>query len=322
MRKCLAILCLGSFSALPSLALAEPSLYGTVHVSINKIKELNDGELRMDSHSSAIGIKGSEDLESGLKLIYKAEFEYDTTECAANTAEPDCKEGSALRDRDQWIGLANEQYGVLRLGVISTGYKSSGASVDPLYRTIFEGRGFLGTQSRLHGEAGPDGGRSTNTVRYDSAGTEGVRWVATYALAEQQSNTMSLGVQYQQNGLQAHIDYLKSEQLDANAYKIGGQYDTGKGFLFGGQYERGDDALFRNGVEQVYMLHGGYIAGNTAWILTLGGHVDYSFSTAVVADHKLGANTDMYAGFGIRNYDKNAPHKDDNIFAIGLRHNF
>jgi len=317
---------------LPLLAQAGPVLYGNVNLSINKIDEAHGGEYRMDSHTSSIGVKGSEDLESGLKLIYKVEFGYDTTDQnLARDIDGDgsIEEGvSSITDRDQWIGLANKDYGVLRLGTVSTSYKSSGASIDPLYRTALEGRGFLATQSVLHDGEGVNGGRSTNTIRYDSPEKNGLKIVATYSLGEQRKNTYGAGAHYDQMGVKLHLDYLNSESADAAAIKLGGQYEFGNGFIVGGQYEHGDAELFRRSldgvsaeIDSVFMAHATYIKGNTAYVVTAGRSAGYSKSYAVAFDHKLSSDTDIYAGVGFSSLELEGKQYDS-AYVVGLRHKF
>ena len=87
----------------------------------------------------------------------------------------------SLTDRDQWLGLAGN-FGQVRFGTISTGYKSHGAMLDPLYRTALQGRNY-GMQSPLHSNAGEDGeGRADNTVRWDSPSWNGLKVTAHYTL--------------------------------------------------------------------------------------------------------------------------------------------
>jgi predicted porin len=114
---------------------------------------------------------GSEDLGNGLKAIFKLDFQYDTTErntgrargssssstAAVNTpagtatitylTSASVSDTSSITDRDQWLGLAGN-FGQVRVGTISTHYKSHGAMLDPLYRTALQGRD-RGLQSNL-----------------------------------------------------------------------------------------------------------------------------------------------------------------------------
>ncbi len=68
--------------------------------------------------------------------------------------------------------------GTVKFGTMSSNYKQMGGKVDPLYRTPLEGRGFLKTQSSLHGGRGINRGRQTNTVQYSSPKMGGIQLVA------------------------------------------------------------------------------------------------------------------------------------------------
>lgn len=312
-------------------ATASPVLYGEAHFSINKFDQLNDGELRMDSHHSAIGIKGSEDLDHGVKLIYKAEFGYDSTEYNGGAdGDPSTEERPSFSDRDQWLGLAARDWGVIRFGTISTGYKSSGARLDPLYRSVFEQRGYLGLQSSLHDGEGENGGRSTNTVRIDSMKVNGAKLVASYALAESRENTSAIGLHYERVGIKANFDYLKSESASAAAYKLGVGYSVSDKLNLSFQYESADEVLFDGAItgiadlgsiESVYKVDMNYMTGNSAWIVAYGAQRGYSSAYLLAWDYKLSARSDVYAGYAYKGFDR-AGVESDTVFAFGLKHKF
>ena len=129
----------------------------TSFVSSKDKNRSNDTLNNLECTTCSFGFKGSEDLGNGLSAIFKIDFQYDTTE-----------RERGLTDRDQWLGL-NSNWGKVRIGTISTVYKSHGAMLDPVYRTSVQGRDW-GLQSNLHTGAGDTEaqGRATNTIRYDS----------------------------------------------------------------------------------------------------------------------------------------------------------
>lgn len=313
-------------------ASASPVLYGEVHLSINKIDELNGGELRMDSHHSVVGVKGSEDLAHGVKMIYKAEFGFDTSEGNGSDGDPATQEESSFSDRDQWVGIASRELGVLRVGTISTSYKSSGARLDPLYRTVFEQRGLLGIQSALHDGRGVNGGRSTNTIRFDSAEMSGARFVANYSLGEMTGNTAGLGFHYERGGSKFNVDYLDSDSLNATAYKLGVAQQFASGLGVAVQYEVADEVLFdsvlpaelvepEGVIDSVYNVGLNYTTGNSAWIVGYGVQSNYSSAYYLAFDHKLSERSEIYLGYGAKSFDRSEV-KSDSMFAFGVRHQF
>ena len=76
MKKSILAIAVAATMAAPA-AMAAPTVYGNVHLSIVDLDSLNN--LVMTSNTSAIGVKGSEDLGDGLKAIYKVEFQLDAT---------------------------------------------------------------------------------------------------------------------------------------------------------------------------------------------------------------------------------------------------
>ncbi len=313
---------------------ASPVLYGEVHFSINKFDQLNGGELRMDSHHSSIGIKGSEDLDHGVRLVYKAEFGYDTSNTnGLSDGSASTEEVSSFKDRDQWLGFASKDWGVIRFGTISTGYKSSGARLDPLYKTIFEQRGYLGLQSSLHDGEGVNAGRSDNFIRLDSKRWQGAKFVAGYSLGEGVGNTATLGMHYELHDVKFNVDYLKSESLSASAYKVGFGYAITPAFSFSAQYESADEILFDGAIavahqtldlgkiDTVYKVDMSYVTGNSAWVFAYGVQDNYSGSYLLAWDHKLSSETDVYLGYAVKGFDRRGV-SSDTVFGFGLRHKF
>ena len=140
-----------------SLATADVVVFGHIDTSWNYEDVDGGGDTsNLDCTTCSFGFKGSEDLGNGLKALFKIDFQYETTE-----------RNQGLTDRDQWLGLGGV-FGKLRLGTISTVYKSHGAQLDPFYRTAQQQRD-RGLQSDLHRRAGDAGqGRATNTIRFDT----------------------------------------------------------------------------------------------------------------------------------------------------------
>jgi predicted porin len=201
-----------------------------------------DDDNNLHCTTCSIGFKGSEDLGNGLKAIFKIDFQYDTVNRVS---------GGSITDRDQWLGLAGG-FGQVRIGTISTVYKSHGAMIDPLYRTALQGRD-RGLQSSFHSGAGEElQGRADNTFRWDSANYSGFKVGAHYTLdsteddppggagpEDEDDNPYGVGASYSNGGILAFADYIDNAQSgtgEKDAWKVGGKYSGG---MFGvmGQYE-------------------------------------------------------------------------------------
>ncbi|MBT8129153.1 MAG: porin, partial [Gammaproteobacteria bacterium] len=108
-------------------AQASPTVYGILHFAINSYSDnhwdsdpttdpsasiVEADSPKMVSQTSAIGIKGSEDLGGGLKALYKAEFKI-------NPFIKNDGQSQSLERRDVWFGLKGG-WGKAAVGTMSS----------------------------------------------------------------------------------------------------------------------------------------------------------------------------------------------------------
>ena len=319
----------------------------------------------------SVGFKGSEDLGNGLKAIFKLDFQYDTVDAnsvkggqSANvtntagttsigTATGVSKGSSSLTDRDQWLGLGGV-FGQLRVGTISTLYKSHGAMLDPIYRTSQQQRD-RGLQSDLHRGAGDSGqGRATRTIRYDTPTWNGLGIGGHYTRQEDNGgstdNPYGLGASWQGGPFLIFADYITSDEGgDDDAWKVGGKFGLGM-FSFFAQYEGDMGLISARGGNQT----GGSGDGANTWMLggtaTLGNSLAYfgwghgdggsGGSTAsryntwqLLAAHNMSKRTMFYGGYSMiicseQDNDvcsaigTNSGDEDDGKLSFGMKHKF
>ncbi|MCO6411593.1 MAG: porin, partial [Thiogranum sp.] len=225
-----------------SLATADVKLYGQIDLSIDAIDQ--DGgvdDVNMGSNTSAVGVKGSEDLGNGLSAIFKLEWQVDVDDAdLANSGYEDESGAGGFTGRDQWLGLKGESWGQLTFGTMSTTYKSSAAAIDPFYRTRNQARN-IGLHSSLHSGKGEEGqGRATNTVRYDSPSFGGVAFAGTYTLDNSEAggaeddDPYSVGLTYKGGPVYAFVDYITtSGGGDDDAVQIGAKATFGGAAIYG-----------------------------------------------------------------------------------------
>jgi len=317
-------------------AMADVTVFGHIDTSYTYTDQ--DGgsdDSNLECTTCSLGFKGSEDLGNGLKAIFKLDFQYDTINA----------DSSSFSDRDQWLGLASK-FGSLKVGTISTSYKSHGAMVDPFYRTSQQARS-RGLQSVMHSKAGAQGqGRATNTARYDSPSWNGLKATAHYTLDDsskqreagvqpgsvETDNPYGAGISYQNGGLLVFADYITSDfGGDDSAYKVGGKYDLDFSplkFSLLAQYEVDDGLISYVGGNQVAGTHSGDGAdtwmvgasagfGNTMAYFSYGdgsdggsGSLASSYEVwQLMAAHSLSKRTKLYAGFSEIDCDK----QDNNV---------
>jgi predicted porin len=353
------------------IAAADVTLFGHIDTSVDATDvDGGDDDINLNCTTCSVGFKGSEDLGNGLKAIFSIDFQYDTTE--RNNSRPSTTKisltpssplgsylgltttttvslvtgvgTSAITDRDQWLGLAGN-FGKVRIGTISTGYKSHGAMLDPFYRTSLEGRAH-GLQSTFHSGAGEDlQGRATNTVRYDSPSFNGLKLVGHYTFDSgpkgpfgEDDDPFGIGASYENGGMLVFADYMDNGQggaLEKEAWKIGGKYTMGM-FSFSGQYE--DYSNNASDDETVWQVAGtaGPLFGITGYLGFGMGEDDtsndeYTAWTLAVM-HNMSKRTMLYGGFS--QVDCDAPKTlsvcravgsgggEDDKFSVGLKHKF
>ncbi len=348
-------------------AQADVTVFGHIDESVVNSKDyVNDGyNTQFVCTTCSIGFKGSEDLGNGLKAIFSLDFQYDTNNrnpqttkvygptktTTANgavntfTTTKTATTNNSITDRDQWLGLAGN-FGQVRVGTISTSYKSHGALLDPGYRTSAQMRDW-GLQSLLHSGAGEEGqGRATNTARYDSPDWNGLQVTAQYTLDSNNNdgnddNPYGGGVQYSNGGLLVFADYITTDTgSDDDAYKVGAKFTLDNFSVFG-QYEWdgglistntfGTPGFNPNGVSgaDVWMAGGSYTMGNNTLYAAYGQGanaentaINTSYdSWEVVGVHSMSKQTLVYLGYATLDPEDNSVD-DPEAWTLGMKHKF
>lgn len=117
-----------ALSSVTFSAVAVPSFYGEIDLSIDYLKEDNaSGRDRdvteLSSNNSFIGLKGDQKLNERLSALYQAEFTF-------YGDDGQCGSGDSFVPRNLLIGLKDQQLGTLKLGKIDTPVKQLSAQVD------------------------------------------------------------------------------------------------------------------------------------------------------------------------------------------------
>ncbi len=341
-KSILAIAVLAATTMAATAAVAAPTVYGNVHVSIDTYDKSDgtgagtNGDPNMVSQTSAFGIKGSEDLGDGLKAIYKLEWQVDVADGGVRIDGSTEGGNAGLIKRDQFVGLKGG-WGTAQVGTMSTNYKEKGGQVDALYRTEIEGRGFMNTQSQLHNGRSLQRGRMTNLAKYTSPKMAGIQIVLDTTFSDSENEAFGAGARWTNKSFLVFIDYIDqvpfgpvaiAKQLQArttdttSAVKVGGKY-TAKAWFLGGQYEDAQDVT---DFDYVHVNGGWNINKNNTLILTVGekSHVDNSLedtqSVMVAYNHKLSKMTNVYVGYGDKSSDK--ADNEDSVFTLGIRKKF
>jgi predicted porin len=333
-----------------AVAQADVQVVGHIDESVNYIDGSNsqyvdqgNTDTRLICTTCSLGFKGSEDLGNGLKALFFLDWQYDINEDAGFT------------QRDQYLGLGGS-FGEVKFGTMSTLYKSHGAMLDPVYRTVAQQRD-VGLQSGLHTGTGDEGqGRANNSVRYDTPSWNGLKLGATYTLTPD-SNAVThddgygAGISYENGGILVFADYLTNNTSgDDEAYKAGakytlnnfsvfGQYEWDKGLITDrstgtlGQTNSGDGAdvwfagaTYTMGNNMIYGAYGmgsdGTTTDNTVLVPpALNQEVDTPEYTVweIVGVHNLSKRTLAYLGYVYVDPDGTS---DVTHYTLGMKHTF
>ncbi len=301
------------------VAQADVQVFGHLDQAITSIDTGSSDDVKLQCTTCSIGFKGSEDLGNGLKAIFKLDWQFNMNERLR-----DADERSALFDRDQWVGLKGG-FGQVRIGTISTVYKSHGAKLDPLYRTALQGRDH-GLQSSFHTGANDElRGRATNTFRYDSPSFNGLKVGAHYTLdpseTPEDENPFGIGASYKNGGVFVFADYMDNQQDgsdEVTVWKVGGKYSLNN-FAVMGQYEDEDDGGFDF---ELWHIGASYTMGNNMLYAAYGETDDdgsESDAFTIAGMHSLSKRTKVYAGY---NNQDPASGSDRDEFSVGLKHKF
>ena len=293
MKKILAIAIAAGISAGASApVLADTTVYGQLHASYDILDADGAGvksKNSVSSNSSRVGVKGSADLNGGLKAIYQAEWGMDTG--GANDTK------NVFSNRNQVVGIAGG-FGAVLIGRHDTPHKIVGRKADLFWSTQ------LG-QNRNVTNPGTWDLRVNNVIAYQSPKMGGFQALAAYVtdLGGSDDNTafsingiynagpMMLGASYETHDLDG--------APDEDSYRLMGSYKIGPAKLVGYYQDEtnaaaADASVF--GVGAAYKLGAGTIKGQYYARDNDGTSADPDL-IAIGYDHKLGAKTEVYAQY-------------------------
>jgi predicted porin len=109
--------------ATPSMATEGPTLFGKAHLSFgstseDKVATAETSSTAVTSHASRVGIKGSIDTDSSVKVVYRFVWEIDMDDNAKSSSDQ-------IKSREQFVGL-KDSWGELRIGRDDSPYKKAG----------------------------------------------------------------------------------------------------------------------------------------------------------------------------------------------------
>ena len=180
-KKLIALAVAGLGLTASAFAQTNVTIYGIVDETFGATKAIGSATgdklntIKLDSNSSYVGFKGTEDLGDGLSAIFQIESGF-----AGDTA------GALAGGRDTFVGLKSG-WGTVRLGNFTGPTRAIGTTLD-----LLPGRDGIGTSNSIIGRGITGTGatatlfdtRTPNTIQYASPNFEGFRVAVDYAAGE------------------------------------------------------------------------------------------------------------------------------------------
>jgi len=339
-------------------AFAQATMYGRFHASVDAIdsESNNKDNYELTSRSSRVGIKGSEDLGSGLKAIYQLELSVNVDGGDNDQIDSDSGVGTA---RNTFIGLAGG-WGTLLLGRHDTAAKVAylGAGTEVLSHSVLDLNTKRSIVDQSQNAANPIGVfhhfRANNQIMYVSPNFGGFTFAGSFMPGEDGevgdddrddlADHWTVGGIYQGFGLKASVGYAEynsgnggggiDADIDQEVLQAGASY-TFSGFTIGGHYEVTDNRDFADGDDyDAWAVVGKYAFGNNAISAVytgseldpsgVGDEVD-SDGWGVAAEHNFSKRTKVYAAYAdgeVDNPGSGSSEDDNSIFSLGMIHKF
>ena len=355
-KKLLAAAVAAAMAAAPA-AFAESTIYGKMHASVDAIdyETSNEDNYEVQSRSSRLGFKGSEDLGDGLRAIYQIELGINAGGGSDGQGSTSGLDGPT---RNTFVGLSGD-WGTFLVGRHDTPAKMAfyAAGNERLGDSVID----LNLKNELTGSPSTNAPigvfheyRADNIIMYVSPSFSGFSVVGAVIPGEDNDDVSgsrdgiaddwSVGGMYTGNGLKASIGYA-SYDVDAppsspnvDDYEVlqaGASYSMNN-FSLGAQYEDTDNL---GGVKdtdyEAWAVTGKATFGNNAVsVVYTDAEVDASGNVndldrdgwGVSAEHNFSKRTKVYAAYasGEFDYDSASPNSDEDndVFSLGMIHNF
>ncbi|MCB2263247.1 MAG: porin [Candidatus Thiosymbion ectosymbiont of Robbea hypermnestra] len=372
MNKKLLSLAIAAATAAPTAVLADATLYGKAHVSIDYTDQyytsgnstvrhtgwgLSRGQRnagsgnfsgRGNERASRIGVRGSEDLGSGLKAIYQIEFGVPL----ANENDYDLNNGEqgTIKMRNSYVGLQGD-FGTFLIGRHDTPLKISTSKLDLFNDRMADYAGTLGFNDVRADNTityiSPDfaGGfqfaaaiipGGTSQLSSDTQNLEADGLAEGYSLAAIYKNGPWYGsVAYETQAKELSGTSNDPNEEDFETLRLGAGIRDWNGLYLTGLYEKQESVGFtKNNDADLWQIQAGYKFGNT---MVKGMYGQYDLdpnsgvrdnldrdSWAIGIDHSFTKRTTLYALYTEVDTDNNADKNlnDWSGFSLGVIHDF
>lgn len=343
MKKKLIALVVGAAAVVPSLAMADVTVYGRAHVSTDFLDDGADySETNISSNSSRLGFKGDHQINPDLKAFFQIEQQINF-----NTGSS--KDGENFATRDTFVGVAGTNWGAIQLGRFDSPFKVARGPANLFGDQVGDMRNLTRVGDARFDE------RYDNTVQYTTPSLNGFNIKLAYSVHEGQSverdvdsDSFSTSLNYAGGPFEGSLAYETAEEDtdkgERDGLRAAAAYKLTDAFKLVGFYqtvEYDNAAVTAEKRDQLtsdtYGLGGEYkISSATAlkamWMTRDSDADNYDADMWVVGvEHKLDKAVRVYANYAVVDNDDNialspwaqartASPKDQSIDADGVNH--
>lgn len=338
----------------PSAAMADVTVYGRVHLSLDNVSGIaaNKNNLALNSDSSRFGVKGGTDLNSGLKAMFQLESGVN----AVGGTDPDGNGGTPTGQvfsnaRDMYVGLSGG------FGSITAG-RQGGANQWVYDSNLFADQ--LGDAGNFNAGAGV-GGRLDKVLLYQTPDLSGFKAGLTIIPASSLDgggstgrNSAGIKLDYGNAGFGGHFAYFKlgttsgAVDTDNKDMSVAGSFNFGSGMVTAQYVKSTTDVGAASTSRNVYNIGGKFNVGSSSAVkaqyskagASTGSNTDGASMFAVGFDYSLSKSVGMYAVYAATTNDATGtytvddyghggkagsgaiPGEDPKGFGIGLTYDF
>ncbi|WP_339842941.1 porin [uncultured Halopseudomonas sp.] len=217
MNKKLLAIVIGAAAAMPVMAMADVSVYGRAHISVDHLSVDNVetapgvfddySEINLSSNASRLGFKGDHDINPNLNAFFQIEQQIDFG----------TDNGETLATRDTFVGLGGN-FGQVRAGRFDSPFKGARGPANLFGDQVGDMRNLTRVGNARFDE------RYDNTIEYTTPNMSGFFGKLGYSLHETDvagndvdTNTTSMSLNYEGSVVEASLAYETADE------------DTGRG---------------------------------------------------------------------------------------------
>lgn len=349
MKMKLIAVAVGAALAVPAVAMADVTVYGRAHVSVDFLDDGADySETNLSSNASRLGFKGNHEINPNLKAFFQIEQQINFT-----TGSNDGN-STNFATRDTFVGLSSN-FGSVQVGRFDSPFKVARGPANLFGDQVGDMRNLTRFGNGRFDE------RYDNTIQYTTPTLGGFNAKLAYSMYEGQfavededSDALSMSLNYAGGPLEASLAYEKVEEDASRGERDGiraaAAYKLFNSFKLVGFYQTVDhDSPIQADRDRwssdVYGLGGEYsISDKTAlkamW-MTRDSDADNADADmwVVGVEHKLDKAVRVYANYAVIDNDDNsaqvpweqarsannrafAAGEEASGFSVGMRYDF